>query len=63
MVHLTNEINDANDQTVGLAVQPNKQGVVHDSQASQKRCVAPQDSFKIGVSSLVNLHQMPCSHC
>lgn len=56
--YLTYEVNDANDQAVGVAVQANKQGVVHDSQASQESCVAPQHSFQIGMSSLVNLQGM-----
>lgn len=55
MIYLTYEVNDANDQAVGVAVQANKQGVVHNSQASQESCVTPEHSFKIGMSSLIDL--------
>lgn len=53
--YLPYKVNDSNDQAVSVAIQAYKQGVVHDSQTSQESRVTPQHSFKIGMSSLVNL--------
>lgn len=55
--HLANEVNDANDKGVVVAVHSHQEAVVHHAHAGQERSVSPKHPLQLFICLLLHLKQ------